>query len=505
MPKIQSMKRLNAELIYGFTTSLLLKRFDSPKPTPKFHWELWDLVTKDERQVAIAAPRGHAKSTAITHSFVLACMLFRERDFTLIVSDTETQAIQFLGDIKKELQENEELIGVFGIKKFIKDTEADIIVEFTDGVQFRIIAKGSEQKVRGWKWRNKRPNLIVGDDLENDEIVMNEDRRAKFRGWFLNALLQAGSDDCIYRIVGTILHMDSILERLMPEWGAKTTLTDGIRHWSTKKSSWLSIRYQAHSEDFSQLLWPEKFPEERLRSIRQTYIDQGHPEGYSQEYLNYPIDEENAFFRKTDFFPIDGAEEYMEYYVGGDLAISEKDTRAFSVFVIAGMTASGILRIVDVRRARLDSKEIIDEFFAIHARYNPEAFFIEKENIMRSIWPVLQEQMIEKGIYLNMGEDTLIVPTQDKMKRAQAIRARARAGTVEIDTEAWWYDSFITELVQFPRGVYKDQVDATAMIGLGLAKMGTVQTSQEMEDDDYEEEFEDSAIYYDTRDIHTGY
>jgi predicted phage terminase large subunit-like protein len=432
-------------------------------------------------------------------------MLFRERDFCLIVSDTETQAIQFLGDIKRELLENDSLIASFGVKRLVKDTESDIIVEFDDGVQFRIIAKGSEQKVRGWKWRNKRPNLVVGDDLENDEIVMNEDRRAKFRAWFLNALLQAGSDDCIYRIVGTILHMDSILERLMPEWGAKTTLTDGIRHWSTKKGSWLSVRYQAHSEDFNQILWPEKFPKKRLQSIRQTYIDQGHPEGYSQEYLNYPIDEENAFFRKTDFFPIDGAEEYMEYYVGGDLAISEKDTRAFSVFVIAGLTTSGVLRIVDVRRERLDSREIIDEIFAIHARYNPEAFFMEKENIMRSIWPILVEEMRTRNLYPNINEDTLIVPTQDKMKRAQAIRARARAGTVEVDMESYWYDTFITEVVQFPRGVYKDQVDALAMIGLGLLKMNTVPTSQEMEDEEYEEEYAESAITFDTSGRFGGY
>lgn len=499
------MHRLNADLIYGFTTSLLLSRFDSPKPTPEFHWELWDLFCKEDPQVAIAAPRGHAKTTAMTHTCTLASVLFRERDFVLLVSDTETQAIQFLGDIKKELQENEDLIGAFGVQRFVKDTESDIIVQFNDGVQFRIIAKGSEQKVRGLKWRNKRPNLVIGDDLENDEIVMNEDRRLKFRQWFFNALMPVGSDDCIYRIVGTILHMDSMLERLMPEWGASTTETDGLRYWSTKRSSWTSIRYQAHNSDFTQILWKEKFSKLRLTTIRQTYIDQGFPEGYAQEYLNYPIDEENAFFRKTDFLPIEDKEEHLEYYVGGDLAISEKDTRAYSVFVIAGLNAQGTLKIVDVIRARMDSKEIVDEFFSLHSRYRPEAFFIEKENIMRSIWPILQEEMHSRGEYLNIGEDTLIIPTQDKMKRAQAIRARARAGSVEINEEAWWYEAFITECLQFPRGVYKDQVDALAMIGLGLSKMTIVPTAQEIEDMEWEQEYEDSAIEYDTREILTGY
>ena len=496
---------ISAETIYGFTNTLLLPRFDNPKPTPDFHWELWDLVTRDDPRVAVAAPRGHAKSTAVTHSFGLAAVLFRERDFVLIVSDTEGQAVLFLADIKKELQENEELIAAFGVKKFVKDTEADIIVEFHDGAQFRIVAKGSEQKVRGLKWRNKRPNLIICDDLENDEIVMNEDRRLKFRTWFFNALLPAGSDDCLVRVVGTILHMDSALERLMPAWGDKTTISDGLRHWSLKESSWLSVRYQAHNEDYTKLLWPEKFPKERLLSIRQTYIEQGFPEGYAQEYLNYPIDEENAFFQKGDFLPLEDMDEYMDYYVGIDLAISEKDTRAFSVMVIAGLTARNMLKIVDVRRFRGDSLEIINEIFLINSRYKPFAMFMEKENIARSIGPILKKEQLERNEFLPLGEDNLIVPTQDKMKRAQSIRARARAGGVQIDMEAPWYDSFITELIQFPRGVYKDQVDALAMIGLGLDRMAQAPTYAEIEEEEYEDEVAEALWGFDSRDSFTGY
>lgn len=495
--------RLDAETIYGFTTSLLLSRFDSPKPTPAFHWELWDLVTREDKQIAIAAPRGHAKSTAITHSFVLAMLLFRERDFALIVSDTEGQAVQFLGDIKKELQENDELIATFGVAKFVKDTESDIIVQFKDGDQFRIIAKGSEQKVRGLKWRNKRPNLIVGDDLENDEIVMNEDRRFKFRQWFFNALIPCGSDDAIIRIVGTVLHMDSLLERLMPPWGAKSTsIINGIKHITSEKRAWTSVRYQAHNEDFTAMLWPEKFPRERLEAIRATYVEQGFPEGYSQEYLNYPIDEDNAYFHKGDFIPITEFDEHMEYYVGGDLAISENDRTAYTVFVVVGVTATGVLKVVDVRRFRGDGLEIVDEIFAIHARYRPELFIIEKENIARSLGSFLEAEMIKRGTYINLDTP---VPSQDKVKRARSIQARMRAGQVQFDVDADWYPALVTEMTQFPRGVYKDQVDALAHIGLALDKIVDAPTARELEDSYWDEMEEESDFYDLTFDRHTGY
>ena len=97
------MSKLNANVLEGFVNSVLRKNFDRPVSTPSFHREMWQLVTSNSKQVAIAAPRHHAKSTAVTHAYTLASVLFRESRYVLIVSDTVTQAVQFLGDIKKEL------------------------------------------------------------------------------------------------------------------------------------------------------------------------------------------------------------------------------------------------------------------------------------------------------------------------------------------------------------------------------------------------------------------
>ena len=165
--------KLTSQVIEGFVGSCLLKGFDGSSKIPAFHKEMWEMCCSESKFVAIAAPRGHAKSTSISLSYVLACILFRERKFVLMVSDTEAQAAMFLGQITQELQENKDIIELFGIKtneeglvKFIKDSATDIIVEFTDGTKFRIIAKGSEQKLRGMLWNGARPDLIVCDDLK---------------------------------------------------------------------------------------------------------------------------------------------------------------------------------------------------------------------------------------------------------------------------------------------------------------------------------------------------
>jgi hypothetical protein len=195
-----------------------LKDSTIQQPIPDFHREMWRLCTSKHPFVAIAAPRGFAKSTAITHSYVLSCLLFRERRFVLLISGTEAQAILFLNDLKNELKDNSNLQMLFGVPKFLKDAETDIIVEMPDGHRFRVMAKGAEQQLRGAKWAAKRPDLIVCDDIEEDECVINKDRREKFRKWFFGALLPLRSDTGIVRVVGTIFHMDSLLERLMPEF-----------------------------------------------------------------------------------------------------------------------------------------------------------------------------------------------------------------------------------------------------------------------------------------------
>jgi predicted phage terminase large subunit-like protein len=122
-------------------------------------------------------------------------------------------------------------------------------------------------------------------------------------------------------------------------------------------------------------------------------------------------------------------------------------------------------------------------------RYKPEIFFVEEENIARSIGPILKTEQIRRNIFIPM--ETL-VPTQDKVKRAQSIRFRMRAGGVEFLKDAHWYADFMMELITFPRGRYMDQVDAFALIGLGLAKMSPAYTTSEVAAWEYEEEFEDS-------------
>src|ERR1700741_4921219 len=108
--------KVTPDMVQGFVSSILSQGFDGAVDSPPFHREVWELCCSEQRYVAIAAPRAHAKSSAVTLGYGLSTLLFRERKFMLLVSDTESQSALFLGAFKQALQDNKDLIELFDIK-----------------------------------------------------------------------------------------------------------------------------------------------------------------------------------------------------------------------------------------------------------------------------------------------------------------------------------------------------------------------------------------------------
>jgi len=467
--------RIDAHLVEGFMETFLHADLDQPKPTPEWHRQLWRLFCSDNPYVAVAAPRGHAKSTAGTHAFSMADLLFGRDDFAMLVSATESLAAAHLANMARVCEDNDDLRVEFNLD-IVKSNETQLVCR-AGRREFCVIAKGAEQAVRGALWRNKRPSLIMVDDLEGDEQVMSKDRREKLRNWFDNALLPCGADNLRVRFLGTILHLDSLLERL---------LTDS-------DNGWVGMRFRAHKsfDDFSDILWPEKFTETRLRRERQRYISAGNPSGYSQEYLSHPIAEADAYFKKTDFRPMteDDFKQPMTIYASIDFSLGQSDKGDPTAIVVAGLDPSGVLHVLRVIAERYDPLASINKMFEIQDEFNVSVWVVEDDNISKALGPFLNQEMLKRNRWLLLER---LRPHKDKQARAVSIQARMRAGGVDFDmTQPWWID-FYQEMINFPRGKNDDRVDALAWLGLVLDKMVPSQTYLEMEEEEWEEEMRGS-------------
>ena len=171
---IRKARRDKAKEDIEYFTECYLPDFMKDK-TPVFHKEVRRLLMKETR-LAIAAPRGFAKSTIVQIIYALHCLLFNEGEDILSISQSQTMAEDWIRKIKFELEGNTKLKEDFGNllqwgeKESKRWTSDHIVIQKQGRVFSQIRARG-----RGYQVRGLRPTKVFCDDLEDDEEVRSED------------------------------------------------------------------------------------------------------------------------------------------------------------------------------------------------------------------------------------------------------------------------------------------------------------------------------------------
>lgn len=187
------------------------------KESPSFHLNILKEVDRS-LNLAIHAPRGSSKSTILTFLEPVHGIAFKRYRFIILVQNTYAKAAASLNNIKSEFRINEGLRKDFGVGMREKDAEGDTIFKHGDGYMTRVLCKGADQigTLRGERFGAYRPDLILIDDLEDDELVRNAERRGQLEKEFNEVLNYAGTVGVTKTIVdGTILHDDSLLAKLL--------------------------------------------------------------------------------------------------------------------------------------------------------------------------------------------------------------------------------------------------------------------------------------------------
>lgn len=162
-------------------------------------WHLAEAGTTPGAMCATAAPRGHGKSTAGVELPALFHAAYCTRRFQLIVSDTDDQAVARIAAIKAQAESNDELRDLFprlrpaqpGAWARADDDDGGVWRErdivFACGC--RISARGAGTSMRGMKHRNRRPDLVYLDDLEDEKSVATPYQIEKRLAWLQRVVL----------------------------------------------------------------------------------------------------------------------------------------------------------------------------------------------------------------------------------------------------------------------------------------------------------------------------
>lgn len=173
-------------------------------------------------------PRGHAKSTHFDIFMPLWLMFQPKRliNFMVVVGKSQDSANRLLGDIQAELEYNQRIIADFGQQKNLGLWTAG---EFKTASGVKFLAVGRGQSPRGLREREARPDYIVIDDLDDDELCRNEKRVHDLTDWVKEALfgaLDVGRGR--FLMVGNLISKTSVLANIAATHGVFVSKVQAI-------------------------------------------------------------------------------------------------------------------------------------------------------------------------------------------------------------------------------------------------------------------------------------
>lgn len=290
-------------------------------------------MTEDEGigNFFIVAFRGSGKSTILTTSYPIWAILGKQqKKFILILCQTQSQAKQHMMNMKRELEDNDLLKRDLGPFREESDEWGSTSLVFSN-MNARITAASTEQSIRGLRHNQHRPDLIIGDDLEDLASTKTRDGRNKTYQWLTGEVIPSGDRNTRLVVVGNLLHEDSLLMRIKQAIEEKTI--QGI------------FREYPLIQD-ERILWPGKYPS--MKAIEEEKLKSGNNTAWQREYMLHivPTEEQaihrewiqyydtlpKEFEKKSEGTTIYGA--FATIRIGVDLAISKKDTADYTAMVV---------------------------------------------------------------------------------------------------------------------------------------------------------------------------
>jgi len=419
-------------------------------PLAPFHEELCNFVMKHRnKKRLILVPRSHLKSTLITIGYSVFKIVHDPSVRILIANATYKMATAFLGEIKKHLKYNENLIRLYG-------NLAEDPLKWSEDMITLKTAKTSHGKKEatvtafgmGGNLVSQHYDLIILDDIVNRDMINTREQIEKTIMFYKDVLDLADSQSTEFLVIGTRWHDRDLYDWILnPDNRIVQSYEQMIRR-----------AYEGNLENDSFVpLWPEKFTRSYLKEL----LREKSPYEFSCQYQNDPVPDEDAVF-KTNWFryyePTELKGRPLNKYVLCDPAISLEKEADYTAMVVVGVDDFGFWYILDIFRDHVNPSQLIDNIFYLNEKWHPLDIGIEDVAFQKTLQYSIQEEMKKRNIYLPLREVKPQLRTKDN--RIRGLQPLYANGKILHNKDLVYNDYLEDELIRFPRGRYDDVVDA---------------------------------------------
>jgi len=401
MKRIERARRDYAYFVeYYFPHYCIDKDTNKLVPSAKFHIKAAREIHENKTLKAVYKwARGHAKSTHID-IFIpmwLKCQKQRQINTMVLVGKSEDNAKQLLGDLQAELQYNKRYINDFG-RQYNAGKWIDGEFVTADGCSFTALGRG--QSPRGLRERENRPDYIVIDDLDDDELCENDSRVRKLTNWVKEALFGCfGAAGGRFIMVGNLISKNSVLANICKISNVKVSQIDIV----DKKGN---------------PSWPELWTPERIEDKREFM---GY-RSFQKEYMNNPISEGSVFhndwIRWKKMLPLYKYDQLVAYCDPSFKGSTKNDYKAIKLW---GKTGNE-LHLIKAFVRQCSVTEMVRWFYDLHESL-PESvicdYYIEANFLQDIILDEFTNEGSLRGYQLPIRGDHRKKP--DKFQRIEVI------------------------------------------------------------------------------------
>lgn len=425
------------KLLYEIANSRSLSTELSEKLKPFVREKYQSLLKPTEKLSGsmFLEPREHGKTVRWSFAYVLWCALTKRARYVLLIGASGDAAGENLGNIKTEIEENERILEDYG--ELQGDCWTDHRLELSNGTCIQ--SKGSGASMRGTRFRQYRPDLIVIDDVLKDDAINSPTQRNKIHRWLKRVVFNLGKSAYVVW-VNTVMHGDDPISRLCREVEAGDLV------------NWIAVRLGCIRPDGTPL-WPEYWDLQSLEDKKKTIG----VSAFSTEYMNEPLaDEERIIhiewideFRYTELPP----RNRLQFFLGVDPATGAHDGTA--EVPIARDKESGIIYVLPSFSDACSETKTLEQMEMLYKAYHFAA--IGWENVVFSgiYGKYIQKLGIEKGLYFPI---TLIgVGSLPKEVRIRSYSMLVQNGFIRFPQKGC--ENIITQLTEFPMGAFDDLCD----------------------------------------------
>lgn len=322
-----------------------------------------------------------------------------------------------------------------------------------------------ENNRRGWRMSTsvggrgtgEHPDVIVFDDPIKAADAEREKERASVNDWWDGTISSRGKGRGVRRIgVMQRLHEDDLSGHILAADAA---------------GRWVHICLPMRAEpdrmpetplgwkdwrDPGELLWPQYLSEEKVQELE---AEMGSLRAAGQ-LQQRPVPLGGQIFHEEWFEIVDAAPAKMQRVRYWDAA-GTQGGGAYTAGVRMGLAGDGTIYVEDVKRAQVSAQGRL-ALQKVTAAHDAE----ETGNLLE-VWAEQEPGSAGKdvaAIFVKQlrGYPVFVQrPTGDKVTRAMPLAAQAEAGNVKL-VRGPWNRAYIDELISFPNGKYKDQVDGSS-------------------------------------------